>query len=438
MFKDAEDLIRHMELRHWLEKEDLEFKSGMGWSELRPKLVKTALAMANLQGGGYIIIGVKKNVDGDAHGMDPMPQSVSDTYSPDDVSEYLNAHADPDIDVEVVQFEHGGKHVVAIQVHEFKDVPVICKKGIDGHARRGTVYCRSAKPETVPANAGIMRKIIEMAVDKGIKNQIKRVESYGEPLARGDPFSEEAEEEMKAKAQLVMSAIKERGYWEVEIRPAAYRRDRHTLDSLRRALAESQVRHRGWPYPRVAGNGGSTYNMARCVESWTRWGEFAEVFRFYRSGRFVHHVGMVEDRHSNIAEPGMAWSTGLEASAPTHRFLRAESALYYLTEMYLFASNLARRGILGPEAHIGMSLYGQAGRILAFDGRMFTLGGEGTSRTPVIRLGSGHVTANRLRDEHDAMAVKDGLKLAETYNVPADGLEDAMRGWQADFYRRKF
>ena len=56
------------------------------------------------------------------------------------MSEYLNAHADPDIDVEVVRFEHGGRHVVAIQVHEFKDVPVICKKGIDGHARRGTVY----------------------------------------------------------------------------------------------------------------------------------------------------------------------------------------------------------------------------------------------------------------------------------------------------------
>ena len=48
MFKDAEELIRHMELRHWLEKEDLEFKSGVGWSDLRPKLVKTALAMANL------------------------------------------------------------------------------------------------------------------------------------------------------------------------------------------------------------------------------------------------------------------------------------------------------------------------------------------------------------------------------------------------------
>ena len=34
----------------------------MGWSELRPKLVKTALAMANLPGGGYIIIGVKKEI----------------------------------------------------------------------------------------------------------------------------------------------------------------------------------------------------------------------------------------------------------------------------------------------------------------------------------------------------------------------------------------
>ena len=56
---------------------------------------------------------------------------------------------------------------MAIQVHEFKDVLVICKKGIEGQAKLGTVYFRSAKPETVPANARIMREIVEMAVDKG-------------------------------------------------------------------------------------------------------------------------------------------------------------------------------------------------------------------------------------------------------------------------------
>lgn len=38
VFKDAEALIRHLELRHWLEKEDLEFKSGVGWRELRQSL----------------------------------------------------------------------------------------------------------------------------------------------------------------------------------------------------------------------------------------------------------------------------------------------------------------------------------------------------------------------------------------------------------------
>lgn len=43
--------------------------------------------MVNLQGGGYIIIGVKRNGDSKAHGLDPMHKSVSDTYSPDDVPE---------------------------------------------------------------------------------------------------------------------------------------------------------------------------------------------------------------------------------------------------------------------------------------------------------------------------------------------------------------
>lgn len=241
MFKDAEEMIRHMELRHWLEKEDLEFKAGSEWNALRPKLVKTALAMSNLQGGGYIIIGVKENRDKGTHEIDAMPPSVSRTYSPDDISDYFNAHADPDIDIEVVSFEHREKHIVAIKVHEFKEVPVICKKGINGHLRRGEVYCRNSKPETVSVTAKIMRDIVEMAVDKGIRKQVARVKSYDILQSDVDPFLEEAGGEMAAEAQQTMSSITARGYWKVEIRPVKYDSRRHSLSALRDALAASQV-----------------------------------------------------------------------------------------------------------------------------------------------------------------------------------------------------
>lgn len=434
MFKDDGELMRHMELRHWLEREDLEFKSGMAWDDLRPKIAKAALGMANLQGGGYIIVGVRENRDGAAHEIDAMPAEIARTYSPDDVSEYLNAHADPDIDVEVVRFEHGGGYVVAIKVHEFKEIPVICKKGIDEHVRRGTLYCRSPKPETVSVNGKIMREIIDMAVDKGIAKQVRRVRSYGVQQAGTDPFLEEASEEMAAEAQDVMSAIKQRGYWKIEIKPAVYRRDMHTLGTLRNALASSQVRYRGWPYPHIGGMRGKTYNMDRCVESRIRWGEFAEVSRFYRSGRFVHHIGMVEDRHGAARMDGLVVE---DPAMPERRFLRARSALYYLTEMYLFASNLARREMLGSETVVDVTLYDQAGRILVFnDERLFI--GDGVSQAQTIHLGPGRVTTDRLREEHDVMAVEDGIRLAEMYNVPADGLKEAMRGWQVGLYRRSF
>lgn len=279
-----------------------------------------------------------------------------------------------------------------------------------------------------------MREIIDMAVDKGIVKQVSRVRSYGVPQASSDPFSEESNEEMAPETQDVMSAIKQRGHWKIEIRPAAYIRNMHTLGTLRNALASSQVRHRGWPYPHIGGRRGKTYNMDRCVESRIRWGEFAEVFRFYRSGRFVHHIGMVEDRY------GAARTEGLVAedpAMPERRFLRAKSALYYLTEVYLFASNLARREMLGSVVVVGVTLYDQAGRILVFNDETLFMG-EGISRAQTIHLGPGHVATYRLREEHDAMAVKDGIRLAEKYNVPTDGLEEAMRGWQADLYRRSF
>ena len=433
MFKDAGKMMRHMELRHWLEKEDLEFKSGMAWDDLRSRIVKAALGMANLQGGGYIIVGVRENRDGAAHEIDAMPAEIARTYSPDDMSEYLNAHADPDIDVEVVRFKHDEGYVVAIKVHEFRETPVICKKAIDGYVKRDVLYCRSPKPETVPVNGKIMREVIDMAVDKGIVRQAGRVRSYGIRQTSADPFSEESSEEMAPEAQDVMSAIKQRGYWKVEIGPAVYRRDTHTLGTLRNALASSQVRHRGWPYPHIGSRRGKTYNMDRCVESRIRWGEFAEVSRFYRSGRFVHYIGMVEDRHGAARLDGLVVE---DPVVPEHRFLRARSALYYLTEMYLFASNLARREMLGSEAVVDVTLYGQAGRILVFSDEALFMGG-GVSQAQTIHLGPGHVTDYRLREEHDAMAIEDGIRLAE-YNVPADGLEEAMRGWQVDLYRRSF
>ena len=317
MFKDTGELIRHMELRHWLEREDLEFKSGMAWDELRPKIAKTALGMANLQGGGYIIVGVKEGKGERAHETDAMPEGVSRTYSADDVSEYLNAHADPDIDVEVVRFDREGRHIVAIQVHEFKDVPVICKKGINGRVKKGAVYCRSPKPETVPATARIMREIIEMAADKEIAKQRRRSKAQGSEAA-GAIFAEEAGAEMGKDASRVMSSIVERGYWEVSIKPA--RPGQFSLTSLRKALVSSRVKIRGMYYPHGAGRHGETYNMDECVEAWMRWGEFAEVFRLYRSGQFVHHLGMVEDRDADCVPLTTEWVPKGEPPHQSGRF----------------------------------------------------------------------------------------------------------------------
>lgn len=211
------------------------------------------------------------------------------------------------------------------------------------------------------------------------------------------------------------------------------------IDEKCQIFMAGTIRHRGWFYPHVTRREwGKVYNMDRCVESWTRWGEFAEVFQFYRSGQFIHHIGMVEDRYGDSVPIGMEWVPGLESPAPKQPFLMAESALYYLTEIYLFASNLAARKMLGPEADVNISLYNQAGRILSFEGQSPFFTGDGAVKTQTVELGHAPVTADRLRDEHDAMAVEDGLRLVEACNVPTAGLGDAMREWQADFYRRKF
>ena len=104
----------------------------------------------------------------------------------------------------------------------------------------------------------------------------------------------------------------------------------------------------------------------------------------------------------------------------------------------MFASNLAARNVLGDAADIGITLHKQDGRTLRYGDEFGGFQEAGVSRSPSIRLGSGRVSTDRLRTDHDAMAIADGIRMMEAYNEDEEGLGDALRGWQADFHRRRF
>lgn len=191
MFIDTQSLLEYIELHAHTETRECEFKSGLPWEQLKCKIAKASLALANLAGGGYVIIGVSKNEATNRYEPTGMSEEDSRTYDQDVVSEFLNGFADPNVDIDLKHFPNNPKHYVVIQISEFDEVPVICEKG-SSDTIRGRIYCRThRKVESSPEpSASDMREIIELAVDKGIKKQRRRIESYG--LGEEDgPFEKE-------------------------------------------------------------------------------------------------------------------------------------------------------------------------------------------------------------------------------------------------------
>ena len=199
MFEDSSELVKFLRSHTNSEGRWYEFKTDMPWSELKPSIVKSSLALANIRGGGYIIIGVSETDTIPRYHPAGMSKEHSESYIPDHVSSYVNEFADPYVDLELKNFSENGRNFIVIQVSEFEYEPVTCKKSHGDTVTRGKIYCRSHRmPESTPdLTISEMREIIELAVDKGIKRQFWRMNSYGITISP-KPFNKEEEEDSKS------------------------------------------------------------------------------------------------------------------------------------------------------------------------------------------------------------------------------------------------
>ena len=160
------------------EDRSLEYKESRSWNDLKDKIAKTALGMANIRDGGTIIIGVSQR----SGSLVPqgMSQGDIDTYDADEVQAYVNRFADPYVRLEMYAVPRNVQRFIAIVVHEFDEVPVVCRRNGVG-LRQGAVYTRSYRmPETceVPSQTE-MREIIDMATDKGVRRFLERSRRAG-------------------------------------------------------------------------------------------------------------------------------------------------------------------------------------------------------------------------------------------------------------------
>ncbi len=174
-----EEFAEIMALGH--ERAGVEFKGPgpLADRRLTAQVVKAMLGMANRRDGGIVVVGVADN-DGS---LDPVGVNSADltTWSYDRVADRIASYADPGVNFEVEIKEHQDNRYIVIEVSEFDDIPVLCKRAYDDVLREGACYVRPRrKPETseIPTQAD-MRDLLELASDKVVMKYIDRARRLG-------------------------------------------------------------------------------------------------------------------------------------------------------------------------------------------------------------------------------------------------------------------
>lgn len=236
--------------------------------------------------------------------------------------------------------------------------------------------------------------------------------------------------------QETISQIKEHGYWEVVMKsePHQYVKANLSFDALKELITTNQVKHRGIPFPNLAQKKhGDCYIKETYVESFTRLPYCLEAFRFYQSGQFVHYACMLEDMFG-------ATRSRFEQSDPPRdmRYLSPSACVYRLTEIFLFASRLATKGVFGENANIQITLHNLNGRVLRHnDNEHFPFYDEYVCHSNKIECCC-NKTPKELQAEHDDLAVQECVKILEQFSFSSKHIHKGLKSDQQDFYGRNF
>src|SRR4051794_23076151 len=89
-------------------------------------------------------------------------------------------------------------------------------------------------------------------------------------------------------------SIEAAGHWRIEIMPLDFSEQRIPRKDLEAVIAKAVVRFRGWDYPYLARED-NQMKMGSFLSGKVDWERHREVWRFYRSGQFLHVVEFSEN-----------------------------------------------------------------------------------------------------------------------------------------------
>jgi predicted HTH transcriptional regulator len=137
------------------------------------KVIRAILGMANKPDGGVVVIGVED----DDKSLNALGLSTDQdaTWTYDDLHSSVSNYADPYVDFNVDHVMLDGKRFIAIEVQEFSESPVLCKRDYEKTLRKGALYVRRrGKNETVEVPSHVeMREVIDRAAEISARKMLR-------------------------------------------------------------------------------------------------------------------------------------------------------------------------------------------------------------------------------------------------------------------------
>lgn len=168
------------------ERRTVEFKPSLPWpkriddSRLGRKIqeiIRSILAMSNIQDPSKIILGVQKDNQGN-YVAEGMFKKHLKTYDSDIIYDVIRNFGTPEPKFEVLNIDFNNNFFIIFEIQPFVSTPIICRNKKPNIKKLGdaTIYIRTYKPESKKiTDSSEMRELINLAVDKELNSFSSRM-----------------------------------------------------------------------------------------------------------------------------------------------------------------------------------------------------------------------------------------------------------------------
>jgi hypothetical protein len=214
----------------------------------------------------------------------------------DDVVAQINAYADPPLQLRLAQRQlPNGRQVIVLEVAEFDEVPVLCKKDFQGILQANQLYTRSlAKPESTPTHTqNEVREVLTLGVEKQLRRFVETTRRAGIDLGSAGPSALEVYEaklaDFAVENQIVASVIAN-AHFRVWFAPEELEPSAIEYESLKDVIRANQVANIRSAFPVIR----RPRNGDEWIGDESDWGD-QEVWRLYQSGLFVDVLAISDE-----------------------------------------------------------------------------------------------------------------------------------------------